>query len=510
LPIRWYGPSLILLATVVAVMLIGPGLARKIVWSHTEAQITQVREELLGNADLASLSASFSKVSQLVEPSVVHVQTFAPAATGGGFFSRLDPLPQTGSGSGWVYQYTPTDGSAAQHYVITNHHVVAEAKQIRVRFADGSDHVATLVNSDPLTDVAVLRVPDAFLHAAAISLEPVKKGQIVFAFGSPFRFDFSVSQGIVSASGRTLEVATASGKYQDFIQTDAAINPGNSGGPLTDIYGRVVGMNTAIASTRSGANPDDPGGFMGLGFAIPVQMAVDVANHIIEDGEFHRGYLGVFIRDVTPELAEALGYPGPADGVLIEHAIGGGPAAEAGLLPGDIITHVQQQATTDVAQLRYTVAGHAPGKPLVVTAMRGATPQHFTVTLDELPANPTTSRVLQRFHFIPTQVVQDDTLRAFGVEAVADFTEEDARAEGFAPMAGVMILGVRPGSLATGQRLNRHFLITHANRQRVQTVPQLRSLLDALAHNQPLLLTTLTWDPALNEYITRFALFKAK
>lgn len=507
MPIRWYGPSLVLLATVFAVMLFGPGLARNIVWGHTESQITQVRQDLLGNPSLASLSDSFTQVSAAVEPSVVHIQTFGVTAqSGGGLFSRFDPLQPTGSGSGWVYRHVPANGDDARNYILTNHHVINGAERIRVRFADGSSHVVKLIGSDPPTDVAVLEIEDQFLHAAAISPEPIRKGEIVFAFGSPLRFDFSVSQGIVSASGRQLDIINP-GKYENYIQTDAAINPGNSGGPLTDIYGRVVGMNTAIASTRA-VSPDDPGGFMGLGFAIPVQMVAEVATRIIEGGEVRRGYLGVYIEDLTPEMAESFGFDG-TDGILVEHATGDGPADRGGLQAGDIITHIEGSPVAGVEALRYTVAGFDPGYQLRVTAIRDGQPQTFTVELGELPKRAASSGLFPAFGFTPRLTVQDETLRAFGIESIADFTEDDARAAGYDPLAGLMVLDVRMNSVADIEgQVQKYMLITHLGDQRVENASDLRAALRDTDPWQPLRLTLLAWDSNAEEFMTRFALLQ--
>ncbi|MEM7627508.1 MAG: trypsin-like peptidase domain-containing protein [Planctomycetota bacterium] len=506
MPIRWYGPSLVLLATVITVMLFGPGLARNIVWSHQEAQITQVRQSLLADPNLASLSDSFTQVSEAVEPSVVHIQTFGVTARSGGIFSRFDPPQPTGSGSGWVYQHTPSDGADATNYILTNHHVVDGADRISVRFANGSEHTATLINSDPPTDVAVLEIDDAFLHAAAISPEPIRKGEIVFAFGSPLRFDFSVSQGIVSATGRQLDIINP-GKYENFIQTDAAINPGNSGGPLTDIYGRVVGMNTAIASTRPNT-VQDQGGFIGLGFAIPVEMVVEVATRIIEDGEVRRGYLGVYIDNLSPEMAATFGFDG-TDGVLVEHATGDGPADRGGLRTGDIITHIEGQPVASVEALRYTVAGYDPGHDLRVTVARDAESRSFTVELGELPKTVTRRRQLPAFGFTPRSIYQDETLRALGIERLADFTLDDSRAAGYAPLAGVMVLEVRNNSIAQIQnQVQKQMLITHLGSQRVETFEALRKALRGTDPWQPLRLTLATWDTAAGEFVTRYALLQ--
>jgi len=504
LPIRWYGPSLILLATVVAVMLLGPGLARSIAWNHSEANIQQVRQNLLDSPSLSTLSQAFSNVSEVVEPSVVHVQTLGPSArSGGGFFSRFDPLDPMGNGSGWVYQHADPVTGDTKNYILTNHHVVAGATRIRVRFADGSEHTARLVNSDELTDVAVLEVPDQFLHPAALSPDPVKKGQIVFAFGSPFRFDFSVSQGIISASGRQLDIGN-SGKYEDFIQTDAAINPGNSGGPLTDIYGRVVGMNTAIASSRR--NAQDPGGFMGLGFAIPVQMAVDVATRIIEEGDVRRGYLGVLIRDLDAQLAASFGYAG--EGVLVEHPIGDGPADRGGLRPGDILTRVGDMAVANVDDLRYTVAAYPPRQTIRVTAVRDGQTRTFSMTLDELPTPTATPRLARQLKFSSAITVQDDRLRQVGIGRVADFTFDDARANGFDRLAGVIVLETRFGSLAARQRIEPQTLITHVGDAPVTTTSELLEALDLYPESLPLRFTVLKWEDGLGELATKFALLE--
>ena len=499
MPFRWYGPSIVLLLTVAAVMVIAPRLTRQIVWSAADARITQVRQDLADDDGLAALSRSFSEVSEAVEPSVVHVQTYGESARRGGLFSRFDPPTRLGNGSGWVYQHQPRDGGEPRNYILTNHHVVDGASRIRVRFADGSEYTASLINSDPPTDVAVLEVPEALLHPAAIAPQPVKKGQIVFAFGSPFRFDFSVSQGIVSASGRRLDISNTT-KYEDFIQTDAAINPGNSGGPLTDIFGRVVGMNTAIASSRSG--PDDPGGFMGLGFAIPVAMAVDVATRILDDGQVKRGYLGVYINPLTPEMADALNTPDD-HGVLIEHPLEGGSADRAGLEPGDVVVQIQDQTITDAESLRSTVADFDPGRDISVGFIRDGQRRDVTVTLDELP--PPRPRSLRRWDFLPQATQTLPELRAAGIGRLGDYSETDARRLGLPPRPGVLIADVRPGSIADAQRLQETAIITHLDRRRVADLSQLRAALEQADPWSPLLLQTVYWDFDLEQYINRFA-----
>lgn len=221
-------------------------------------------------------------------------------------------------GSGFIIS---TDG-----YVLTNHHVVDDAQEIIVKLADRREVVAKLVGSDPSTDVAVLKISADNLQAAALG-EPnrLKVGEWVLAIGSPFGFDQSVTAGIVSAKGRSLP----GGNYVPFIQTDVAINPGNSGGPLFNMEGKVVGINSQIYSQS--------GGYMGLSFAIPIDVVMNVVDQIKTKGKVSRGWLGVQIQDVTRELAESFGMAKP-QGALVAKIIPDSPAEKAGLQIGDIIT----------------------------------------------------------------------------------------------------------------------------------------------------------------------------
>ena len=473
-----YGPSVILLVTVVGTMLLGPSVVRGLMWTQDRAELTRVRQELADEPGLAELSAAFAKVSAVVEPSVVHVQLYAASVNPGGrgFFGGLDPMTPVGNGSGWVYRHTVRDGGDASksgNYVITNAHVVVNAARVVVRFADGSEEVAHVVGTDPLTDVAVLRLDRDSLHPAAVHLEPVRKGQIVFAFGSPFQFDFSVSQGIVSATGRRLNFSPSDrDKYQDFIQTDAVINPGNSGGPLTDIYGRVVGMNTAIA-TSGPRTPGEPIGFQGIGLAIPAEMVVDVADKLIDTGEVRRGYLGVIIQDLSPEMAASFGYDGR--GVLIEHPMGGGPGAAAGLEPGDIVTAVAGRQVDGIDALRQAVAMHEPGGEVDLSVFRRGETLTLTATLAEL-GGPTllgdpgveiggSGLPGPLASFQPTRPFDTEgTLSQLGVQRLAGFTPRDAVRLGYPVAEGVMVLEVRPRS--TARRRPRRPRLHHHRRRR--------------------------------------------
>ncbi len=510
--LRYLGPSLVLALALTAALILGPEVVRRTAWSRTDAQLTTVRDGLTSDPSLALLSSAFQRVPPAVEPSVVHIRVYN---RGGLVTNRYDPAPPTGNGSGWVYRPAnhPTD---PRDYILTNHHVVQNADRIVVRFADGREYDAALVGADKATDVAVLEVEGGPFHAAAISPEPVAKGELVFAFGSPLAFDFSVSQGIVSASGRQLSLDPR-GRYESFIQTDAAINPGNSGGPLTDIHGRVVGMNFAIASDQR--KPDDhqpaaSGGFLGLGFAIPVQIAVRVADHLIRAGTVPRGYLAVMIGDLPHELALALGLAPDTRGVLITHPLAGGPGDRAGLRQGDVVTAVAGHSVTTPGELRYLVSTFPPGSQVTLKVLRADQPAPTTVTavLDPLPGPPRANRTAATPEFIPGRGYTHDLLNNFGIERLADFDTQDARTLNLPPTpdaVGPMALDVRHSSWAYNQGVRRQTIITHLDRQRVRNQAELRAALAGRDPAAPLLLTTRHWDATtFSTYLTRFVLLR--
>ena len=522
--IRWYGPTLVLLATVLLVMVAGPQLARQIAWAQTDAQINNGRKQLREKSQfLGELSKSFREVAKVVEPSVVSIEVlskqderqnprdmlrrwFGPNApgqrpdaeedNGSNEFEEYDPAQPFGNGSGWVYHHDAANGG--EKYIITNNHVIRQADEIRVRFSDGAKYQATVVGTDPRTDVAVLKVNAPDLHAAAIAPNGVEQGDIVFALGSPFRFDFSISQGIVSAKGRQLGIIGPGG-YENFIQTDAAINPGNSGGPLTNIYGEVIGMNTAIAS-RTGV-------YNGLGFAIPVQMAIDVADQLIEKGRVERGYLGVYIEDLTERAAQTFDFDG--DGVLVVDPIPDSPADDAGLQAGDIITQVNGNAVASADELRNMIAGFQPGTDVELTVVRNGeqvdpTP---TVTLGELPSR---DRMSQRSTpNRPGESPQPDsegveTLRKLGIEAVQTFSEQMAQRLGATPTEGVLIRQVRSGSAADAAGVTRGMIITRVMSTEVSNGKELVEAVEGHAPGKPLRLRVAEWNPEAERYNNRF------
>lgn len=501
--IRWYGPTVLLVLTTLAVMFVGPRMAEQIAWAQTRARISLIKDELTQNPSLAELSEAFREVAEVVAPSVVHLRVstkraprqrlrsfeedllrrwrfFGPdgprGRRGPGPDDSEDPddfdhdedheddedfdqynVPKPyGNGSGWVYD---RDG-----HIITNYHVVEDADVINVRFQDGSERKAKVIGADPKTDIAVIKVEGDSLHPATLASKPVEQGEIVFAFGSPFRFEFSMSQGIVSGKGRRLHILDSRQGYENFIQTDAAINPGNSGGPLTNIYGQVVGMNTAIA-TRTGENN-------GLGFAIPIKMVKSVVEQLIETGRVSRGYLGIFIRDLNPKLAKTFGFEG--QGVLVENPIAEGPAEQAGVMRGDIITQINGDPVGSADQLRHLVASISPDTKLTVEIFRRGQIQEIEITIGELPDKMAMAK-MRRGTDSDGGMDEDDrrVLRRLGLDSVATLTKRLATRLEIEHTPGVVVRSVRPESTAEAGGISRGNIITHVMGTEISSVGEL-------------------------------------
>lgn len=537
--IRWYGPTVVLLITVLFIMVLGPGVARQIAYTQTQARVQFVRESLTDSPFLAELSDSFRKVSQVVEPSVVAIKVLAKAEDPHAtvrrlrpdldledFFNQFEdretvpqprddrydkyqPLQPIGSGSGWVYRYhNPDDPDDYKDYIITNHHVVRNADQIKVRFNDGAEYEAHVLNSDERTDVAVLTVDADNLVPVSLAREDVQQGDIVFAFGSPLSFDFSMSQGIISATGRELGIIRVKGGgYENFIQTDAMINPGNSGGPLTNIYGEVVGMNTAIAA---GGGPRTPGNgtFVGLGFAIPVDMVADIANRIIEDGSVRRGFLGIALpaEELDARMAKTFGFEGK--GVLVSDVNPDGPADKAGIQRGDIITKIDKRETPTIAILRGTVAEYKPGVEVEVELFRDGKTRTVDVVLGEFPDLASSA--------VPTPQIEDaavdaegmSTLRKLGITGIQDFTESTAEQLGVEHFPAVMVTSVRRNSIAATENLQRGMLITDVMNEPVSSVDELVDTIERYDIAEGVRVSVKAWDPGSRTFLSLFVVLQ--
>lgn len=292
------------------------------------------------------------------------------------FFERSLPQVPRGPDSGRQREAQSLGSGfiiSADGYVLTNNHVVADADEIIVRLSDRSELEAKLIGADPRSDVALLKIEGKNLPTVRLGkADDLKVGEWVLAIGSPFGFDHSVTSGIVSAKGRSLP----SDNYVPFIQTDVAINPGNSGGPLFNLQGEVVGINSQIF-TRSG-------GFMGLSFAIPMEVAMQVADQLKVSGKVTRGWLGVVIQEVNKDLAESFGLEKPA-GALVAQVLEGGPADKGGLQVGDVILSLNGKPIIMSADLPHLVGGLKPGEKAEMDIVREGSRKKLNVAIGTMP-----------------------------------------------------------------------------------------------------------------------------
>ena len=316
---------------------------------------------------------------------------------------------------------------SADGYVLTNNHVVAAADEVIVRLHDRRQMVATVVGTDPRSDVAVLKIEGEDLPVVTIGdSDALEVGEWVLAIGSPFGFDFSVTAGIVSATGRSLPNES----YVPFIQTDVAINPGNSGGPLFNLAGDVVGINSQIYSRT--------GSFMGLSFAIPIEMAMDVTRQLREEGRVARGWLGVIIQEVTMELAESFGMD-TAHGALISRILPDSPAADSSLQVGDVITRFEGRRVERSSGLPPLVGRVPANSDAALEVVRGGRTVELTVNIGELPSDEVLAGTVRP----PAPTRQVDRL-GLDVEPL----EEAAREALGIDRGGVQVREVREGGPA--------------------------------------------------------------
>ena len=358
---------------------------------------------------------------------------------------------------------------AEEGIVVTNNHVIADADEIEVNFADGGKLKAELVGTDPKTDIAVLKVDPTLRELTEVGFGDSTKmriGDWVMAIGNPFGLGGSVSIGIVSARGRDIN----SGPYDDFIQTDAAINRGNSGGPLFDMHGRVIGINTAIISPS--------GGSIGIGFSIPSQLAVNVIDQLREFGETRRGWLGVRIQPVTDDIAESLGMK-RARGALVAGVIKGGPVDNGSIQPGDVIITFDGKEVDDMRDLPRVVAESPVGKAVDVVIVRKGVEQTVKVTLgrledgermaeNESPDSPEGEEAP-----IETAAVLGMTIAELDDDARTNF-------EIGPDVSGVVITAVEENSAAAEKGVTAGEVITEIAQESVSTPEEVVDRIDAL------------------------------
>jgi serine protease DegQ len=349
--------------------------------THMLPQIVSISSVPEVAAPATPASGTLTAAARRAAPAIVSIAASkAPAAAANSddpwfrFFFGLrggpqGSEPQRGLGSGVIV--------SPEGYLLTNHHVVDGADDIEIQLADGRQARASVVGSDPETDIALLRIELDRLPAIVFGdSERLQVGDTVLAIGNPFGVGQTVTAGIVSALGRNrLGLNT----FENFIQTDAAINPGNSGGALVDAAGHLVGINTAIFS-RSG-------GSLGIGFAIPGATARMVMEGLIKDGRVVRGWIGVEPRDLTPEMADTLRMP-VKSGMLITGVLQEGPASSGGMRPGDVVTRIGQKAVANTAELLNAVAALPPGSEAVIAVQRGDKSVDLTVRVAQRPPRP--------------------------------------------------------------------------------------------------------------------------
>jgi len=414
-------------------------------------------------AAVSDLEHAFERASEAIAPSVVSISSvrklggahraITPFGPGGDplrefFFHLPQPrgeLRQQGLGSGVIV--------SADGYVLTNNHVVDGADEIEVVLHDDRKLKGEVVGTDPQTDLAVVKVDAGGLVPASLGdSDQIKVGQWVLAAGNPFGLSRTISAGIVSAVGRSNMGIT---DYEQFVQTDAAINPGNSGGPLIDLQGRVLGINTAIASRGGGSN--------GVGFAVPVNMARRVMEQIISGGKVVRGWLGTMIGPLTPELADSFGYTDKG-GILVQDVVADGPAKQAGLQSGDIIVERDGKPVKDATVFRNEIAQAAPNTRVTLKIWRAGATRTIEVTLGELPDPDGT----------PSKIRAADA----GLE-LGDLSEPLRRRFDVEVERGAVVVEIKPGSPAAAAGLRPGDVIEQVDDAPVNTAAEASKLLSA-------------------------------
>jgi len=411
-------------------------------------------------SEKGALPNSFAALAERLSPTVVNVQVTKTAPVGdfsampdlegpyGEFFRRFFrermPRPEQyrlqGNGSGVIIS---RDG-----YILTNNHVVDGAQEVTVTTADKQTYKAQVVGRDAQTDLAVLKIAakDSLPVAAMGNSADLKVGDWVVAIGNPFGLGHTVTAGIVSAKGRVI----GAGPYDDFIQTDAPINPGNSGGPLFDMRGEIVGINTAIVAAGQG-----------IGFAIPIDIVKPLIPQLVKTGEVTRGYLGVSIQSITPELAKAMRLD-ERQGALVADVMPGSPAAKAGIRRGDVIVGFNGQSVQEAHDLPLMVAKTPIGQDATVTLHRNGKAQEVSVTVGQLPSDKRTAEESN-----PAASSQ------WGLK-LQDVTPQMARQRSVGDESAVMIVGVQPGSPADLAGLQRGDIIREVDGQAVHSVQEVR------------------------------------
>ncbi len=411
---------------------------------------------------------SYADVVSRVSPAVVTVHSTERGRTAQQFPFSDDPFFRDFFGDRAPQQRTPrrVQGIASgvivsqDGYVLTNHHVVDGAVEIRVETTDNRTFVAKLVGSDQPSDLAVLKIEAKDLPVLALgNSDQVRVGDIVLAVGNPLGIGQTVTSGIISAKGRA--TGLSDGSFEDFLQTDASINRGNSGGALVNTAGELIGVNSQILSPS--------GGSIGIGFAIPSNMARLVMEQLVKSGKVTRGMIGVTIQSITPDLAASLNLPA-ARGALVSSVSPGGPGEKAGIRSGDVIIAINEQPIIDSNSLRNTVASTPPGTRITVTLLRDSREQKLNVILAELPATQTARTGEGGSGESPA-------VGKFGLTLEALTPELASRLGSAAADRGLVVTKVEPGGVGADAGIREGDLIQEVNRQPVGTIAEFSAAL---------------------------------
>jgi len=420
------------------------------------------------NADANSFSQAFIEVAERVTPSIVQINVVSKKSKSEGNdffffpFKEFESPEQSGSGSGVIIS---KDG-----YIVTNNHVVENATKVTVGLNDKRKFDAKVIGTDPLTDLAVIKIEADDLPIAYLGdSEKIKVGQWVMAIGNPLALSSTVTAGIISALNRgQLRLIQDSYGVEDFIQTDAAINPGNSGGALVDLSGAVIGINTAIA-TRTGA-------YIGYGFAIPINLAKSVAQDLIANGKVNRGYIGVQIREVDAALAKSLGLEKPT-GVIIEKVVEGGAAAKEDIKNGDVILKIDNLEVNMPNQLQSYVAGKSAGSKVKLKIFRDGKEIERTVTLKSKDDDKST--VSKNEDNEDVEVDKNTNTITFEKIGLTIKNLSNQEKKDYDIESGVMITKVENYSTAANQGLGRGLVITKADKKSINSVSELKKIFDS-------------------------------
>lgn len=445
------------------------------------------QSQAMTTEDLHQTSKTFATIARSVSPSVVFIRVehsvaqekipkfFSPF--GDDFFEQFfgqnfprfelpqQPRQRRGFSQGSGFVLANKGGLFVDRsYVVTNSHVVKDADKITVTLNDGREFNATIVGTDPQSDIAVLSINSTKLTPVVIGdSSKLEVGEWVVAIGNPFGLSHSLTVGVVSAKGRTSLGIT---DYEDFIQTDAAINPGNSGGPLVNLKGEVVAMNTAIF-TQSG-------GYMGIGFAIPIDLVKNITNQLVDEGEVTRGFLGIFIQNLNKELAESFELD-VHQGVLISEIQQDSPADKAGLREGDVIVDYQGKPVSNVGGFRNMIALSPPGSKQKLAIIRDGKRKNITVKIGKLERQE------------QIDIVEDKSSEVLGI-TVQTVTRPLADQFGIKAGEGVLVTHVKSNSIASLAGISVNTVILQVDRVAINSVTDFQREINKSSKNRRVLL----------------------